>query len=111
MAGVVSAGIGSLSRCNAMKNFKDLLRKHGYIEEAEAYCEKGIESRIHHEYPGRRRTTGKRQGGRWLEIPDHAAPLSRVVGEVQMRCGFSDSSGAAEFDGRFLSRRGIWAAA
>jgi hypothetical protein len=42
MAGVVSAGKGSLSRCNATKNFKDLLRKHGYIEEAEAYCEKAL---------------------------------------------------------------------
>jgi len=36
MAGVVSAGKGSLSRGNAKKNFTDLLCKHGYIEEAEA---------------------------------------------------------------------------
>jgi hypothetical protein len=43
MAGVVSAGKGSLSRGNAKKNFTDLLRKHGYIEEAEAYCEKALE--------------------------------------------------------------------
>jgi hypothetical protein len=42
MAGVVTAGKGSLSRCNAKKNFQDLLRKHGYIEEAEVYCEKAL---------------------------------------------------------------------
>jgi hypothetical protein len=39
-AGVVAAGKGSLSRCNAQRYFKQLLTKHGYIEEAETYSEK-----------------------------------------------------------------------
>jgi hypothetical protein len=39
-AGVVAAGKGSLSRCNAQRYFKQLLSKHGYIEEAENYSEK-----------------------------------------------------------------------
>ncbi len=39
-AGTVTAGKGSLSRCNSARYFKKLLFKHGYIEEAKEYSEK-----------------------------------------------------------------------